>query len=82
MDTTFLQARITATQAQIEAYETAITTVSSGTKSYTLDTGQNRVVVTRQDLSELKTTLDALYNRLAILEARLYGAAGYAQPGW
>ena len=50
--------------------------------SYTLDTGQTRQTVTRQSLSALQKTLDALYNRLAILEARCNGAGTIMRPGF
>lgn len=79
----FLAARITATQAQILAHEDAISGLSKpDVFSYTLDTGQTRQTVTRQSLSALQKTLDALYNRLAILEARRNGAGTIMRPGF
>ena len=75
MDATFLQERITATKAQIVAYEDAITALASGgVQSYTIDTGQTRQTVTRLDLANLQTVLDGLMNRLAVYEARLNGS--------
>lgn len=84
MDVAFLQARITATEAQIVAYEDAITAlVSTGIQQYTIDTGQTRQVVTRLDVVRLNKDLDALYNRLVILTARLSGGNVSTQvPGW
>lgn len=83
MDRTFLTARITAAKAQIVAYEDAITTLTAGgTLQYSLDTGQSRQSVTRNDVVRLNRQLDALYNRLATLEARLYGLALTARPGY
>ena len=73
MDSTYLQARITATKTLIEAYEDATTALASGVQSYTLDTGQSRQTVTKLDLSSLNTVLDSLYNRLCVMEARLNG---------
>lgn len=74
MDNTFLQSRITATQAQIVVYEDAVTALGSGNiQTYTLDTGQSRTTVTKLELNGLQKTLDGLYNRLAVLEARLTG---------
>jgi len=74
MNTAFLQERITATKAQIVAYEDATTALASGAvQSYTLDTGQTRQTVTKLDLVGLQKTLDALYNRLCVFEARLTG---------
>jgi len=75
MDREFLINRITVTKALIIAYEDAVLAlgVSGGTQSYTLDTSQSRQVVTRADIPSLGKMLDALYNRLVILEARLNG---------
>lgn len=83
MDSVFLQARITATQAQIVAYEDAATALGGGMQSYTLDTGQTRQTVTRVDLNAIQKTLDSLYNRLSTLEVRLYGTGTVvAKPQW
>lgn len=83
-DRAYIQDRITATQAQITAYEDAILAfgANGGVQSYTLDTGQSRQTVTRSDLSMLHKTIDSLYNRLSTLEARLYGAATTVRPHW
>lgn len=84
MDRDFIVSRITATKAIITAYEDAITALGTngGVQSYTLDTGQSRQTVTRADLSSLNNMLDSLYNRLATLEARLYGSAITARPAF
>ena len=83
MDTTFLQARIEKTKELIVAYEDAITSLSSGdTQSFTLDTGQTRQTVTKQNLKTLEDALDGMYNRLATLEARLNGAVIQVRPVW
>lgn len=84
MDNTFLQSRITATQAQIVVYEDAITALGSGNiQTYTLDTGQSRTTVTKLELNGLQKTLDSLYNRLVVLEARLTGnGALIGRPGF
>ena len=84
MDRAFILDRITAVKAQIVAYEDAVTAlgVNGAVQSYTLDTGQSRQTVTTADLSALQKILDSLYNRLATLEARLYGAASQGRPGW
>jgi hypothetical protein len=84
MDTTFLQERITATKAQIVAYEDAsLAFGTSNIQSYTLDTGQSRQTVTRADLSQLQRTLEGLYNRLVVLEARLTGnGVLIGTPAW
>lgn len=84
MERSYITGRIIATKAQIEAYEDAVLALGAGggIQSYTLDTGQSRQVVTRADISTLTTTIDRLYNRLTMLEARLYGSTIHARPGW
>jgi hypothetical protein len=80
---TYIQARIAATKAQIEAFEAAVLSFAdSAQQSYRLDTGQSVVQVTRADLLTLNKTIDTLYSRLAGLEARLNGASVTVQPGW
>lgn len=74
MNRTFIQGRIVSTQAQIVAFETAAENLATGEiQSYTIDTGQNRQVVTRFNLTELENAIEKLYNRCATLEARLTG---------
>jgi len=83
MDRAFIQDRITATKAQIIAYEDAATALASGVQSYTLDTGQSRQTVTKLDLAALQRTIDSLYNRCATLEARLNGSGTVTtRPAW
>lgn len=84
MDRTFIQARITATKAQIIAYETAIDAIiAGGIQSYDLDTGQSVQKVTKLNLAATQRTLDSLYNRCATLEARLNGSGVVTgRPGW
>ena len=85
MNRTFLQNRITVTEAMIIAYEDAITALAVGgmTMSYTLDTGQDRQVVTRENLGGLQKQLDALYNRLTTMCVRLNGGGSVtARPAW
>lgn len=83
-DRNYLQQRITAVKAQITAYEDAILAFGNNgaIHSYTLDTGQSRQTVTRSDLSTMNRIIGSLYNRLAVLEARLYGGAVTVQPAW
>lgn len=84
MDRPYIVEKITATKAQIDAYEAAVLALGTagGIQSYTLDTGQTRQVVTRADLSSLNTMIDRLYNRLAVLQARLNGGGLIGRPGW
>lgn len=84
MDAAFLQDRITATKAQIVAYEDAALALGTGgAQSYTLDTGQTRQTVTKLDLPAIQRAIDSLYNRCATLEARLNGSGTItARPAW
>lgn len=83
MDSTFLQDRIAATKKQIAAYEDAVMAISTGkAQSYTLDTGQDRTTVTKLDIRSLQITIDQLYNRLTMLEARLEGGSTTVVPAW
>ena len=81
----FLQARLESTRALIVAYEEAVTAlVTGGIQSYTLNTSQSVQTVTKFDLNNLNSTIDALYNRCATLEARLGRGAGstLGNPDW
>lgn len=84
MDSQFIQDRITATKAQIIAYEAAAEALATGgVQSYTLDTGQTRQTVTKLDLDHLQKRLDTLYNRCAMLEVRLNGSGtSIARGAW
>lgn len=84
MDQAFIQDRITATKAQIVAYEDAALGLAEGNiQTYTLDTGQTRQVITRMNLTELNKVIDALYNRCATLQARLSGSGVLnVVPAW
>ena len=83
MDAAFTQARITATKAQIVAYEAAALALgTNNVQSYTLDTGQTRQTVTRADLADIQRTIESLYNRCATLEARLNGGSVLVKPSW
>lgn len=84
MNASFIQARITATQNMILAYESAIDAlIACGAQEYIIDTGQNRQRVTKLDLPKMQTSLDALYNRCATLEARLNGSGVVTVgPSW
>lgn len=84
MDSEFLQARIDKTKLLIAVYEDAAEAIGTGgAQSYTLDTGQSRQTVTKLDLAMLSDTLAGLYNRCAMLEARLNGGNTHmARPAW
>lgn len=84
MDSDFITARITKIKETIEAYEdAALALAAGGIQSYKLDTGQTNETVTRLDLEWINATIDGLYNRLATLEARLYGSGTHTgRPAW
>lgn len=84
MDAAFIQARIDATKLQIVAYENAALALANNEiQSYTIDTGQSQQTVTRMNLAVLRNTIDSLYNRCAMLEARLNGSGvKTARPVW
>lgn len=83
MTPAYIQARITATEALIDAYEAAALALGTGgAQSYTLDTGQSRQTVTKLDLIQINKTLEGLYNRLVTLQARLSGGTVLAVPAW
>jgi hypothetical protein len=80
-DTAWLEARLAKTKTLIEAYEDAILQLSTGAvQSYQLDTGQTRQSVTKQQLSQLRNTLEGLYALYAALRARLCGAGVIVRP--
>jgi len=82
-DDTWLDARITATANLIEQYEAAVLAISSGAQeSYTLDTGQSRVTVTRSNLSVLRNLIAGLEERLVRYYARRYGGVTHMVPGY
>ena len=71
----FLQERIDKTKELIVLYEDAVSSLVTGKiLSYTIDTGQTRQTVTKNDVVQLNTQIDSLYNRLATLCARLDGS--------
>lgn len=78
----WLDARIVKTRAAIEAIEDAITTLSSGANSYTLDTGQTRQTVTKASIGSLRIQLRELYSIHDTLQARRCGGGAYGRPTW
>ncbi len=83
MSTAFLDARIVKTEAMIIVYEDAMLALgSTAIQSYTLDTGQNRQTVTKQNLTEMRNVVASLYNLLATLEKRRFGNPLVVAPLW
>ena len=80
---TFWSDRLTAAKASVVSYEAAIEAVKSGAQSYRLNTGQTDQSVTKASLLQLQQGLESALNRVATLEARLYGAGvTRGVPGW
>jgi hypothetical protein len=73
-------ARIAAIQANIEALEAAIAAFAGGAQQYTLDTGQTRQTVTRQQLGSLKNAYKEQLDLLGTIEARQCGAVAIGRP--
>jgi hypothetical protein len=78
----WIEARIASKKARLVLLETAVDTVISTGTSYSLDTGQSRLMVTRANLSEFKNQISSLENDIATLYARLGCARGHGVPGW
>ena len=84
MADTFLEAQITATEAEILLYQSAMTAFlgNGALMEYRLDTGQQVQTVKRQPVTELEKIIDGLYNRRATLIARCQGGAQIVRPGY
>lgn len=83
-DTVWLDEKIAATKALIDAWEAAaLAFADSNTQTYQLDTGQTRQMVTRAQLGSIDLTIQRLYSRLATLQARRGGCVQVnMRPGW
>lgn len=82
-DNDWLDARIAATATLIETYETELLAITSGVKeSYTLDTGQTRITVTRSNLSVLRGMISGLEERLVRYHTRRFGGVTHVVPGF
>ena len=82
IDNAFLDARIARTKTLILAYEDASDALATGAQSYSIDTGQTRQTVTKPQLSQMKTMLLELENRLSTLCQRRDGRGLYGRPGF
>ena len=84
MDQTFWLDQLTKAKALVDAVDAAIIALTTTSiQSYELDTGQSKQRVTRLDLEQLQVMYDSALNRVATLEARLYGCGNItARPAW
>jgi hypothetical protein len=83
-DTAFWQGRLAVAKAQLALYDDAINAlVVQNLDSYTLDTGQSRQTVTKQNLGKLQEIQQSLENKVATINARLTGCNSVTmRPGW
>lgn len=81
MSNEFITQQITRTQTQITLLQDAIDFLYANPhKSYTLDTGQSKQTVSREELESLQRQVDILLGRLTALEARCNGGAIKINP--
>lgn len=81
MTDTFLENQLIQIETQIGNLNAAVTFLTLNPhKSYTLDSGQNRTTVTRNDLSELIDQIEKLMNLRSILLVRINPAVSLVQP--
>ncbi len=74
-----LDERIATVRKIVEAYEEAIIKLlDEGHSSYTVDTGQSRLTVTRHNIGTVQRRHGEAMNLLGVLEARRDGAGFYA----
>lgn len=66
----FEQAQLTKLQALLDAYLDAITTLLTGAKSYSIDTGQGRQSVTREDVDKLQENYGLVWQQYDAILAR------------
>ena len=71
-DRAYIEERIEAIKAQVVEADTAISAAMTSL-TYSLDTGQTRQSVTRQQISSLRTTRDSLIAELAYWQGQLSG---------
>lgn len=80
-DTAWREARLVKLRALIDAYDDAILQLSTGAvMQYSIDTGQTRQTVTKQQISQIKNVRDSLANEYETLRARLCGAGVNVRP--
>lgn len=85
MSSEFWEQRLTALMAQVVAIDAALLSFSTdAVQSYTLDTGQSRVVKTRADIGSLQLQRERMLNEIAVLEVRLGKCHGshFARPAF
>lgn len=79
---TFEKDQIAKLQALLSAYLDAITTLLTGAKSYTLDTGQGRQTVMREDVDKLQENYGLVWQQYDALCARCGNGGAVQQVPW
>jgi len=69
-------------KTQLVALDEAIAALEGGAFSYSLDTGQSRQSVTKQQVGSLYSQQKRLLARIAELEAKCFGQGAVARPGF
>lgn len=73
VSTQLIQNRIDQLTALITAYEAALLALATNglQKSYEFNDGQQEIRVTRQDIGQINSLLDSLYNQLTVMCNRI-----------
>jgi hypothetical protein len=80
--TTFEQAQITKLEALLTAYLDAIMVLLTGAKEYSLDTGQGRQMVKREDVDKLQENYGLVWQQYDALCARCNFGGSVQQTPW
>ena len=82
-ENTYWEDRIAIVKALILKYDSALDALLvGGVFSYSLDTGQTRQTVTKQNIVSLQNARQSLLNELSTLEARVCGAGTHVVPSF
>ena len=80
--TQFEQTQIAKLEGLLNAYIDAITTLLTGAKSYTIDTGQGRQTVEREDVAKLQENYGLVWQQYDALNARCGNGGAIQQVPW
>jgi hypothetical protein len=78
----FEQEQITKLQGLLTAYLDAIMTLLTGAKEYTIDTGQGRQTVRREDVDKLQENYGLVWQQYDALSARCGNGGAVQQVPW
>lgn len=80
--TAFEQEQVTKLEALLSAYLDAITTLLTGAKEYSIDTGQGRQLVKREDVDKLQESYGLVWQQYDALSARCGFGGAIQQVPW